>query len=85
MIVRALMALGVSSAVFVAAPSSAQDMISPYSVLAGKSGSGFSDRTARIVSIMGPELGSGGPLRISARVHPHRALRHDANASAGFR
>lgn len=85
MMVRSTMALVVSGTIFVAAPVFAQDLTSPYDVLSGKNASGFSDRTARITSIMGPESDGAARLKIPTKPQWQRALRRDANASAELR
>lgn len=85
MMVRSTMALMVSGAMFVALPLRAQDLISPYNVLSGKSATGFADRTARITSIMGPESDGVTRLVIPTKPHWQRTSRRDAAASSGLR
>lgn len=84
-----LIAAALLGAAIGATGASAGELISPASVLAEtgrhRGAAGFSDRTARLTSIMGPELGR--PALGTARARPlgRAAIRRDADAAAGLR
>lgn len=92
MFVRCVATLALSGLVGLS-PALALDSVSPAQVLAGKGTAqrlakaerGFAGRTARISSIMGPELTTAAPLRIPTKPVWTRPLRRDADAAASLR
>ena len=66
-------------------PACAQNAVTPGTVLAEKHAHGFSGRTARITSIMGPDMNVAAPLRLPSKPTWPRGVRRDADATAGLR
>ncbi len=91
--VPAIAALGLigltGAAPVMARPIMAQPSVTPASVLAAKATSkgarGFADRTARLTSIMGPEIGAAAPLHVPTKPSWQRPLHREADATAGTR
>ena len=85
---RSVSTIALLGLVGLSAPALAQDRVSPAHVLAGKDTAqrlakidrGFAGRTARISSIMGPELAGAAPLHVPSKPSWTRPLR-EADAS----